>query len=171
MEYPFASDDVTNDGMRRTPDDWDEPCPISFSNEWGLHDSIDPFDSSEGSPAVFVQNSTDRIIEILHEVGTGPLSIEIKGTNTGRRLSVGGPRQPIPLHAKVYLLDWLDAHADNPYPSCSEWDKLERDTCLTRRQIRVFLVNNRSRYLGRAPKRNLYKRNTDQNRTRVIPCI
>ncbi|KAK4504118.1 hypothetical protein PRZ48_005033 [Zasmidium cellare] len=50
-----------------------------------------------------------------------------------------------PRHAVKTLRDWLDAHADNPYPTEEEKVKLERQTELKPSQIANWLANARRR--------------------------
>ncbi|KAK5108550.1 hypothetical protein LTR62_008207 [Meristemomyces frigidus] len=61
-----------------------------------------------------------------------------------------------PRHAVKVLRDWLDIHADHPYPSEAEKSELERRTDLKSSQIANWLANARRR-----------RKATDRNRPRV----
>lgn len=50
-----------------------------------------------------------------------------------------------PRHAVKALRDWLDAHADNPYPNEKERAELESKTQLSQTQISNWLANARRR--------------------------
>lgn len=50
------------------------------------------------------------------------------------------------------LKKWLNNHEENPYPTPEEYSALMSETQLTKKQIMVWLTNNRARYLGRSPK-------------------
>ncbi|OHT08227.1 hypothetical protein TRFO_23300 [Tritrichomonas foetus] len=50
------------------------------------------------------------------------------------------------------LYEWLEKNASNPYATVEDYKHLMSMTGLTKKQISTFLVNNRSRVLGRTPK-------------------
>jgi hypothetical protein len=71
-------------------------------------------------------------------------------------------RQRFSAEARNIVLAWMFAHADHPYPSREEFVALERQTGMTQGQLRVFLVNNRSRKLGRKVRSsNVRNENTE----------
>jgi hypothetical protein len=49
----------------------------------------------------------------------------------------------------MILLKWLDDHKDNPYPSIIKIELLMNKSQLSKKQIKIFLVNHRSRFLDR----------------------
>ena len=50
------------------------------------------------------------------------------------------------------LKEWIIAHAHHPYPNQFEIVSLISKTHLTKKQILVWMTNNRARILGRSPK-------------------
>jgi hypothetical protein len=71
-------------------------------------------------------------------------------------------KSSLPLESKMILLKWLDDHKDNPYPSIIEFELLMNKSQLSKKQIKIFLVNHRSRFLNRHP-------NKDKNN--LINCL
>lgn len=77
-------------------------------------------------------------------------------------------RKNFPERCSTILKNWLTEHKENPYPTENDINHLGMATGLTRKQIRIFLVNNRSRFLNRSPKngqssQKLGKRKQNQN--------
>jgi hypothetical protein len=79
----------------------------------------------------------NQILEIFHQ----------KNTQQKRSSS-------LPLESKMILLKWLEDHKDNPYPSTFEFELLMNKSQLSRKQIKIFLVNHRSRFLNRHPNKD-----------------
>ena len=69
-----------------------------------------------------------------------------------KQLKTSSSKRKFPKEAREIIFDWLCKHIDKPYPSTSEYKKLEAKTGLSEKQIRIFLTNHRSRFLGLHPK-------------------
>lgn len=77
-------------------------------------------------------------VSVIREKGASP---------SGRRRSNFSPA------IKKTLNDWLFDNIKNPYPTSPVLSMLEEKTGLTKKQIRVYLTNNRSRLLLRSPRK------------------
>jgi hypothetical protein len=51
----------------------------------------------------------------------------------------------------MILLKWLEDHQNNPYPSIFEFELLMNKSQLSKKQIKLFLVNHRSRFFEQTP--------------------
>ena len=114
------------------------------------------------------QGATSGLLDTLHSVdedtvrdfgtltGIKPLASRgISGTSTPpiRDDAPGSSKRNgirFPKHAVKILRDWLDAHADHPYPSEAEKADLEQRTELRPTQIANWLANARRRRKGKS---------------------
>ena len=94
--------------------------------------------------------------DIVKEQGTmtGIKQLKSKGRGANSSTSVRPDDEPgsskrngirFPRHAVKTLRDWVDAHADNPYPTEEEKAELEKKTELKPSQIANWLANARRR--------------------------
>ncbi|KAI7507443.1 hypothetical protein KC347_g6890 [Hortaea werneckii] len=112
-----------------------------------------------------VDNGTSDLLDTLHSVDED--TVRDQGTMTGikplasKRGALSGTSTPpirddapgsskrngirFPRHAVKILRDWLDSHADHPYPSEQEKAELEQRTELKPSQIANWLANARRR--------------------------
>ncbi|KAI7367651.1 hypothetical protein KC354_g3273 [Hortaea werneckii] len=112
-----------------------------------------------------VDNGTSDLLDTLHSVDED--TVRDQGTMTGikplasKRGALSGTSTPpirddapgsskrngirFPRHAVKILRDWLDSHADHPYPSEQEKAELEQRTELKPNQIANWLANARRR--------------------------
>lgn len=115
-----------------------------------------------------VDNGTSDLLDTLHSVDED--TVRDQGTMTGikplasKRGALSGTSTPpirddapgsskrngirFPRHAVKILRDWLDSHADHPYPSEQEKAELEQRTELKPNQIANWLANARRRRKG-----------------------
>lgn len=112
----------------------------------------------------YVNKNTGLFMDTLHVVDeflpkvngsfTGVRPLNSRGSGSGTNTPptrVGAPGSSkrnglrFPRHAVKALRDWLDTHADNPYPSEDEKLELERQTELKPSQIANWLANARRR--------------------------
>jgi hypothetical protein len=93
--------------------------PTSFALDWG--------------PA-------EITIEKLETVEQPPIQLKKFANSKRGRFNFGEEQTD-------HLLEWLSTHADHPYPDGPDLYLLKAKTGLKYRQIRTWLVNNRSRKL------------------------
>jgi hypothetical protein len=158
--------DPSSDGIHPRRMEWHEPkdlpAPeIPYGMDWGIPAPEFPNVTVElpkspqltSSPA-FIRPNLNQILSILRPARETRPSSYVK-----KRTGLVEPRPRFTADQTRNLVTWLCDHADHPYPDNNELDVLKVQTGLNHKQIRVWLVNNRSRLLRGGHK----ARSSDKN--------
>lgn len=126
----------------------------------------------ESHPPELVSSDQNYFLDTLHVVdedtvkdqgtSTGTRPLISKGRSSSAANSIRADDEPgsswrngirFPRHAVKILRDWVDAHADDPYPSEAEKAELERKTDLKPNQVANWLANARRRRKAQSKSR------------------